>query len=1017
MKQTKQKIEIVEYHDGLAAGVAEMWNLSREGWGGDSHITTEEKVRTQEANSSNLNLYLAMDGDKVVGYCGLSEYREDEGALYIPLLNVRTDYHGQKIGKMLCLKAIERAVELNWPRLDLYTWAGNTKAVPLYKKCGFFWEDRDDSTHLMNFMPTVLNTEAVKSYFEKIDWYNASTRMIEVTPDGKKENEFTYYEYSWDSNGEKLRMEFERTGRGIRSIETNDYAITASVEDFKLVSDATYKIRYYIKNKTGQPLQVELKGKNNKIVQFSYEQSLTVEDETVLEATFHLSQLEEEQSNWRTHPAVVTDIWINGKKAKFAVGVLPKLPAKLTGVVPGSQCYVNEESVFYIDLENNFNESAKFTLSIPENELLSLKQTTFSVTVDLKGKTSIPVPYILLKYGFYNPSIEIKVERESGVEHQFTKQIGIGFKGLGARFYGECDDYWHIYNGLYHLYLSKFDNDLIPGRITSKAQKTISMFPKLGKPYSSEFSKRKPKLVEYKEEEGAIVLYATYESSDFANVELVSVSKLYGEGIVEYSFIVRNKNNSDTTEPIWIYHPFYHELNKPVFVMKNDVIQVDDKAYSDYGLWNSKELTENWLFSRYDSYSHGITWPSEANIHFENWYMYVEHNLGKIEGNGEKRTKPVYHSFGAYQTWEEFREFAIRKSLRTAPGLSDFLLETKASEVLLTDRKAGYIQGNVSFNNGAPITVTQGDETKEVHSSVEKATTPFSKIQVNYEINGVKGCKQTLFFNPTKEPVSINKVLKDDVEVLEASNGELSIAAAESFYPTLFSFKVNGTEWLVSSFPTLGPKAWWNPWSGGIHTVFKGINYKSYAKEESSVSEGTLLDHEGRLWKGIKISTTFTQNEDYKGLEIHQYYVMLPGIPVLALVTKLVQNTGTYMHYKNWHTEASFKLGWLQNVGSDKKYLAGTTEITPEVSEHIIIGSAKDEQKLQLIVEREAVEGEAYLNKEVMQVALWREIQLANGKEHLSAPSFLVGSNEILTTDEVNELRRMTFKEVNHENN
>ena len=43
MEQTKRKIEIVEYHEGLAAGVAEMWNLSRDGWGGDSHVTNRGK--------------------------------------------------------------------------------------------------------------------------------------------------------------------------------------------------------------------------------------------------------------------------------------------------------------------------------------------------------------------------------------------------------------------------------------------------------------------------------------------------------------------------------------------------------------------------------------------------------------------------------------------------------------------------------------------------------------------------------------------------------------------------------------------------------------------------------------------------------------------------------------------------------------------------------------------------------------------------------------------------------------
>ncbi|MBE4907671.1 GNAT family N-acetyltransferase [Bacillus luteolus] len=1016
MEQTKQKIEIVEYHEGLAAGVAEMWNLSRDGWGGDSHVTTEEKVRTQEANSSNLNLYLAMDGDKVVGYCGLCEYREDEGALYIPLLNVRSDYHGKKIGKQLVLKALERAVELNWPRLDLYTWPGNSKAVPLYKKCGFFWEDRDDTTHLMNFMPTVLNTEAIKDYFTNVDWYDASTRVIEVTPDGKKENDFTYYEYKWNSNGDELRLGFERTGRGLRSIETNDYSITVEVENFTLVCDAAYTVRYFIKNKSGKPLQIDLKGKDHKIVRYSYEHSLSVNEETVLEATFHLENLVEEQSNWRTHPSVVTNMLINGKEATFAVGILPKLPAKLKGVVPGSQCYLNEKAVFYLDLENNFSETASFILTVPENELVSLKQSEFSVTLAPKEKTSIPVPYTLLQYGFYAPVIRVSVERENGGSQQFTKQIGVAFKGLGARFAGECDDYWHIYNGLYHLYLSKFDNKLIPGRATKGSQSTMFMYPKLGKPYSSELSKRKPSFVEYKEENGAMVLYATYESSDFANIELVSVSKLYGEGLVEQSYLVRNKNTSNTADPVWIYQPIYHELVKPILPMKGQVVKVEDQAYSDYGVWNSADLTENWLFSRHDSYAHGVSWPNDARVNFETWFFYVEHNLGNIPANGEISTKPVYHSLGAYQNWEEFREFALKKTVRTAATVDDLFFQKEELEMKLVDRKANYIQGEVTLN-GKTITVSAEDEKREVDATIEMKTTPLSTVVAEYEINGIKDCKKALTINPSNKPITIQKEMRDGVEVVTATNEEISIAAAESFYPALFSLKVNEKEWLDTSFPTLKPKSWWNPWSGGIRSGLLGINNKSFTKEKTIIGEGKLEDQEGRVWKGLKISTVFTENETYKGLGIHQYYLMLPGVPVVAFFTKITQNTGTYFHYKKWFTECNFQLGWVQNTESDRKYIAGKTEFQAGLSDHTIVGTTTDEQILQLVAEREAVDVESYMNKEVMLFAIWREIQMANGTELLSAPSFIVGSDKILSSDEVKDLQRMTFKEVEDENN
>ncbi len=186
------------------------------------------------------------------------------GALYIPLLNVRPDYHGKKVGKKLVKVCVEWAIELNWPRLDLYTWPGNIKAVPLYKKCDFFWEKRDDSTHLMNFLPTVLNTEAVKDYFKDIDWYDDSIREIEVTPDGSEEDDYNIYQYKWKTKNHSLAMKFDRRGRGIRMIETDDYLIESILPEYKLPFENKYKINYYIKNKTGKDLNVSIRGLNDK---------------------------------------------------------------------------------------------------------------------------------------------------------------------------------------------------------------------------------------------------------------------------------------------------------------------------------------------------------------------------------------------------------------------------------------------------------------------------------------------------------------------------------------------------------------------------------------------------------------------------------------------------------------------------------------------------------------------------------------------------------------------------------
>ncbi|WP_142752166.1 GNAT family N-acetyltransferase [Neobacillus piezotolerans] len=1025
MNLTKEEIKIVEYHEGLAAGVAEMWNLSREGWGGDAQVTTAEKVRVQEANSGNLNLFLAMDGDKVVGYCGLCEYREDEGALYIPLLNVRTDYHGKKIGKMLVLRALERTVELGWPRLDLYTWPSNTKAVPLYKKCGFFWEDRDDTTHLMNFLPTVLNTEAVQGFFAEADWYADSTRIIEVTPDGRKDNDFSYYEYSWKSGAGSLRMEFERTGRGLRLIETDDYHISVAVEDFKLVCGSEYTVTYDIKNKSGKPLHVELEGVDHKAVTFNFKKGLAVEDETTVEAKFMLGDPDEEQSNWRTHPSVVTRVLINGKEAKFGVGVLPKQPAKVAGTVPGSQSYLHEEAVFYLDVENNFSEPAAFTIQFPENGFVQLPEKTFTVKLGARGKTSIAIPYVLSGYGFYAPELKIDAAAESGTLSTFTKKLGLGFKGPGARFSGECEDYWHIYNGLYHTYLRKFNNWVVPGRLTKGAQKTMGMYPKIGKPYSSEFSKRKPVRVEYREEGAAIVMSAVYESDDFKGLVFVSESKLYGEGLLEQWYIIRNIAESETDSPISVYQPIYHELNRPVFAMDGEIVAFDEKADAEYGLWDSSRLSENWLFSRHEPYAQGVAWPEGATVNYESWYMYVEHELGHIPAGGELRTEPVALSFGAYQSWEEFREFATRRKHRKEIAVEPVEVqvanrEDGSEEIILSGRKTSFFDGEMSFERDGWEFYKTGlaldEKRREASAFAESGATPLSIVSAAYEINGISDRMDVLVLNPTEETVAIREEEREGLTVWRAGNGMLSIAASKSFYPSLFSLEVSGREWLDSSFPSLAPKAWWNPWSGGMVTGIEGINTKSFAKEETRVGAAALLDDEGREWRGLRVSTVFEKNEMWKGLGIHQYFCMLPGVPVLVNVTKFSQNSGTYFHNKNWFSQIFFKKGWLKNAGGTRSYLAGKSEIMTYLSGHAVIGSDDCAEFLQVIADRESKGMETYMNKEVMLIGLDRSIDLAHGSEWLSAPSFTVAADRVLSEGEVKGLKKLTFKEVSNEN-
>ncbi len=464
-----QKIQIVEYHKKYAAGLAKMWNLSADSWGGRDVVETEESIIRNNEGSENIKTWVALAGDEVVGYCGFSEYRDDQGASYIPLLNVRPDYHGKKVGKLLVLRAVEEACTHPWPRLDLYTWPGNTKATPLYKKCGFFWEDRDDSTHLMNFIPYVMHTEAVGDFFRQADWYADSTREIIVQPDGRKENGFDYYEYRWQHGNSMLRMEFERRGRGLRLIETDDWLVEAWVEDANLAFGRSYKASFRLLNKKDMPLHVAIQGKDDGNISFALERSLDVHGETVVEGQFQVAEISEEQNTWRTHPGIVADISINGKQARFKVGVLPKFPAQIKAVLPDKECFAGSSGVLFLNVENGFNEPARFKFPLPQAGFVRLEQQEVEMALEAGEKKAVPVAYTLKGLGLLTGMSQVIAQPQGGGTIKFQLPLTVAFAGCGAAFGGEVEDSWFVVNGRYSLVLQKFNNALEVSPLVKRA--------------------------------------------------------------------------------------------------------------------------------------------------------------------------------------------------------------------------------------------------------------------------------------------------------------------------------------------------------------------------------------------------------------------------------------------------------------------------------------------------------------------------------------------------------------------
>ncbi|MDF2682682.1 MAG: family N-acetyltransferase [Brevibacillus sp.] len=1027
-----ESITIVPYRPILAAAVADMWNASRDSWGGGNSITTAEQIRQEEASSDSLAVYLAVDGETVVGYCSLAEYREDTGALYIPLLNVRPEYHGKKVGRMLLARVLEQTIELGWPRLDLYTWAGNTKAVPLYKKFGFFWEDRDDSTHLMNMVPTVLRTEAIAHYFEELDWYQDSTREIEVEPDGRKENGFDYFTYSWAKEEKSLRVEFERLGRGMRLIETEDYLLSAEVEKLELVFGREYQIHYRIVNKSGRPLQLSLKGESNETIRFDYQQELEVTDETTLSASFFVDAITEEQSVWRTHPRVCTHFLINGKAALFQLGISPKFPASLSLHVPGLS-YPGKTTKFYLDVENSFAEEAEFTFELPSRPFLHIHEQRCTLRLRGKERTSLPLTADLLEYGFYSFHLQVAARLADGSSVSFTKKIGAAFTGLGAMLSGDTEQTWQAHHGRHALYLNKDDNEITVVSGTGGGPTYIT-YPKIGKPYSSEFSKKRAEFIEFIMEKGAIGIRASYRSGAFPQIALIGKTLLFGDGTVEHELELENLSADKLATELWITQGFTPEFLRPILPYQGRYIETPSSYGSDLDYWDGEQISENWLFARGETAPWGMCWPEEYRIHFQSWYVSLETSLGLLEPHGKRTFGPFHLMHGGYTDWKEFRAFARREAIPADLSLTPHLalvanehnpfVSSEEVCVQVKEFKQQYLDGELTASttsgtaSGQTHLYTEDAEATESSFSFATPRRSYELVQIDGRFATHETHLRSAIFPIGQGTVSLEQTEEEGQQVYIADNGPLRIKAAPDFYPTLYSLSNNGQEWLASSFPERQPKSWWNPWTGGIANHVAELSAFSLVKEERSASFVELVDNRQNVWQGIKLSYHVKKQDKYRGLTCHQYYLLLPGVPILCHTVEIVQNTGTYFADKGWSTDIFLHTGdadekvWLKTVGMNGEELSyklaqGELSVT-EVSDYLV-GSASRKDRMQIVTDLETADLQAYSNKEVAVASVVRELNLPDSSVTFTPPVFFLFADKTIPSDSLSALRAIRF--------
>ncbi len=292
---TKEKGTIKKYNPSMAKEVAEMFNTFHELWPGGFGGGTpydEQRVRDWLDNSTAIADLIALDAEGTpVGYCGLYPHWKESNVAYINIIGVTPSVLGKKFGKRLLLKALEVAKEKGIYRVDLHTWSGNMKAVPLYKKVGLFWVP-DTSVYMQDYIPGLLNISFARKWFDKHpDWYGCFERELKQQPDADKVDNMQIYQYKFTREDDLLIAEVDRYGFGFcgfsRKLDGKTVLARTKLEDHHIHIGIENSLTISLLNESGNDVNISLDIKPFKGLKFteSFPQTVFLQNGESIEIT------------------------------------------------------------------------------------------------------------------------------------------------------------------------------------------------------------------------------------------------------------------------------------------------------------------------------------------------------------------------------------------------------------------------------------------------------------------------------------------------------------------------------------------------------------------------------------------------------------------------------------------------------------------------------------------------------------------------------------------------------------
>ncbi|MFX1515298.1 MAG: GNAT family N-acetyltransferase [Promethearchaeota archaeon] len=435
MKKIRELAATLEDTGRLADCVNE-WS-DDDSWGGgfgNTKFTAERILKDWFAIKQVRRMVVDEEGI-IQGYCSVDNHWTDEDTLYAELLGVRPSQQKKGFGKGLLLKAVETATHHGKRRLDLHTWAGNLRAVPVYKKTGFMWCP-NTSVLMENFIPAILNTGFFQPFFSRNNWYES--RILTVTQKADEFDKFgmkSYFYHFVQDDQNSLVVYIDRHAKEISGFSQVINGEKISVQLIPSLHEVFFGINatsaeLQIINKTNRPFRIKgslshFKGIKtvsiesiDEIVEAGTEKSITIDVGLNPEVETYILK----QAPWkRTDCRLYGNFLLDDKEINLGTGWVPKDTFQIT---------IEKPTVYFGRLTNQINLPLGFR---------NMMSSPFNGRVVITGEGLLDPHEVLIDFLESGNAIqtEIKIPKpEKSIAKawkwiiQFYQQIANGEKAL-----------------------------------------------------------------------------------------------------------------------------------------------------------------------------------------------------------------------------------------------------------------------------------------------------------------------------------------------------------------------------------------------------------------------------------------------------------------------------------------------------------------------------------------------------------------------------------------------------------